>query len=283
MMERYLNRLEGKAWIAAHRGAAGGNIPCNSIPAFQAALYEQADVIELDISESLDGTFYVFHPRMEPVFLRSEKYISQMRDSEVDSLRLHNGDMTPTEWGVPRFDDVLDLLKGRCVINVDKFWINIPGIAAKIRAHGMQDQVIVKTAVTPDCLAQVEEYAADMPFMPLVDKDDGTHERLLGNRRIRYIGMEVAFSDEKSPMASEGFIEKVHGDGCILWLNTIVFNCRTQLAARHSDDTAMSGELDRGWGWAIEKGYDILQTDWPLALRLYGTRRYPGRVVPLRV
>ena len=281
-MAGYLTNLEGKIWIAAHRGAAGGNSPCNSIPAFQAALCEQADVIELDISESLDGTFYVFHPGMEPVFLRSEKYISQMNDGEVRRLRLHNGDMTPTEWGVPLFDEALELLKGRCVINVDKFWTNIAGIAERIRAYGMQDQVIVKTPGVSEYLPALEEYAHDLPYMPLVDRDDGTHERLLGNPRVRYAGLEVAFSDEASPMASDAFIEKVHRDGRILWLNTIIFNYRTQLSARHSDDTAMTGDFDGGWGWAVEKGYDILQTDWPLAMRLYGAAKYPRRFTPVR-
>ena len=40
---------EKKVLIAAHRGSCGGNIPCNSLPAFQIALNYGADIIELDV------------------------------------------------------------------------------------------------------------------------------------------------------------------------------------------------------------------------------------------
>ena len=281
-MNRYRSRLEGKTWIAAHRGASGGNIPCNSLPAFQAALFSQADVIELDVSESLDGTLYVFHPGMEPVFLNSSKLISEMHDHEVQSQFLHNGDATPTQWGVPLLDDVLQMLKDKCIINVDKFWMNIPAIAQAIRQHHMQDQVIIKTPLAEEYLKQVEEFAPDMPFMPVISTSDEIHEYLLKKPKIRYIGMEIVFSDEDSPLASTALVEKVHRDDCILWLNTLIYNHHAQMAAYHSDDTAMAGDLHNGWGWAIEKGYDILQTDWPLEMRLYGSKKYSQQIAPIR-
>lgn len=34
--------------IAAHRGVAGGNIPCNSIPGFKAALNQGFNIIQTD-------------------------------------------------------------------------------------------------------------------------------------------------------------------------------------------------------------------------------------------
>ena len=51
-------RARSRRLIAAHRGAAGANIPCNSIPAYNAALRHGADIIELDISRAKDGTLY---------------------------------------------------------------------------------------------------------------------------------------------------------------------------------------------------------------------------------
>ena len=43
-MANYRERLNGKTWIAAHRGIAGGDIPCNSIAGYEAALLQGADV-----------------------------------------------------------------------------------------------------------------------------------------------------------------------------------------------------------------------------------------------
>ena len=40
--------------IAAHRGTAGGNIPCNTLVSYEPALYDGANVIELDVAKSRD-------------------------------------------------------------------------------------------------------------------------------------------------------------------------------------------------------------------------------------
>ena len=47
--------------LAAHRGVAGGNIPCNTIAAFEIALRQGTDIMELDVQRSADGNLYVFH------------------------------------------------------------------------------------------------------------------------------------------------------------------------------------------------------------------------------
>ena len=40
--------------IVAHRGACGGNIPCNTLTAYEIALKPGADMIEVDDSRSRD-------------------------------------------------------------------------------------------------------------------------------------------------------------------------------------------------------------------------------------
>ena len=47
--------------VAAHRGTSGGNIPPNSIAAFDIALKEGADILEMDLFQSIDGELFVFH------------------------------------------------------------------------------------------------------------------------------------------------------------------------------------------------------------------------------
>ena len=47
--------------VAAHRGVAGVNIPCNTIPAFDIALHGGAAILEMDLFKSLDGEIFIFH------------------------------------------------------------------------------------------------------------------------------------------------------------------------------------------------------------------------------
>ena len=48
-------RNERGVLVAAHRGTSAGNIPPNSIAAFDIALKEGADVLEMDMFQSVDG------------------------------------------------------------------------------------------------------------------------------------------------------------------------------------------------------------------------------------
>ncbi len=276
-MNDYLSALNGRVLVAAHRGLAAGNVPCNSIPGYKAALKTGADVIELDVSKSLDGTLYCFHPGMEKRFTGSDKHIAQMYDDDVKKLRLLNMDGAATDQKVPLLRDALMLIKDRCRVNVDKFWDDIPGISALIRELGMNDQVIIKTAAREEYFALIRQYAPDMPFMPVLFSEGGVHEALIKDRKIRYIGAEVIFGSESSAFCQLEYIDKLHRDGCVIWVNPIIYDYCHQLTAGHSDDVAVSEDENLGWGWLIDKGYDILQTDFPLQLKRYIQTKYPDR------
>ena len=107
--------------VVAHRGVASGNIPCNTIPAYEASLLMGADVIETDVTMSGDGTLYIFHPGMEPHHLNSVKLIPNMTDKEVKELRYRTYDGVTTQFGLHTLDELLEHFKDRCYINVDKF------------------------------------------------------------------------------------------------------------------------------------------------------------------
>ena len=61
----------------------------------------------------------------------------------------------------------------------------------------------------------------------------------------------------------------MHKDEKLVWVNAIIYNYSEQLAAGHSDDTALTESMEKGWGWLSDKGFDFIQTDWPLMLIEY--------------
>ena len=73
--------------IVAHRGVAGGNIPCNTIPAYETALKQGADMIETDLNMTSDGKLIIFHPVMERRHLGKDVYVDTMPWEEVKELR----------------------------------------------------------------------------------------------------------------------------------------------------------------------------------------------------
>jgi len=258
--------------IAAHRGVAGGNIPCNTLQAYEIALRQGADIVEIDVAVTKDRQLFVFHPGMEPYHLRESRYIRDMTADEVKDLRFVNQDQTPTLYPVSTLDEVFDLLKGRCIINVDKFWTAIPEITDAIRRHGLVDDVIVKTSPKPEYFKAVEEYAHDLPFMPVVNQTDPYTAELM-KMKINLIGAEVLFATEDAEVAAPEYIDKMHKAGLLLWVNPIVYNYKADLVAGHNDDRAMTESMESNWGWLIDRGFDILQTDWTLPMRLFISER----------
>ena len=251
--------------IVAHRGVAGGNIPCNTIASYEIALKQGADMIETDLNMTADGELVIFHPKMEPHHFCKNVSIPQMSWEEVKELRYVNLDDTPTQFGVVRFDDLLENFKDRCYINIDKFWGNPEAIYRAVKRHGMIDQILVKSSLSEEVLTVLETVAPELPFMPIVREAHPEHEALM-KRNINYVGVEVLFKKDDSGLASEEFFDKMHRDGKLVWVNSIIYNYKTQLAGGHSDDSALCDSMEYGWGWLGDRDFDLIQTDWPLML-----------------
>ncbi len=254
--------------IAAHRGVSGGNIPCNTLAAYEIALRQGADIVEIDVSVSKDNTLYVFHPGMEPSHLRSPAYLKDLTSAEIDELRFVNQDGVKTTDIISRLDDVLELIKGRAYVNIDKFWTAMPEITNCVRRHGMQNDVIIKTSADKNAFDMVEAIAPELPYMPIISETDTFTDDLL-KRNINFIGAEVLFKTEQSQTASPEYIRYMHNKGLLLWANSIVYNYKAVLSAGHSDDASLTGDPYTGWGWLVDRGYDIIQTDWTLPTQLY--------------
>ncbi len=87
-------------WVIAHRGASADERE-NTLPAFERAIADAADFVELDVQASADGALVVFHdldlgrltPLRGPVGRRP---LAELR-----------------EHGIPTLDDVLELTRGR--------------------------------------------------------------------------------------------------------------------------------------------------------------------------
>lgn len=171
--------LKKRVLISAHMGSCGYNLPGNTYASFAVALRQGADIIELDVTKSADDVLFVFHPKTEKIRLGKDIDIRQMPASEIEKLHFVNVDGNPTEHTVTRLEDMLQFLKGRCTINIDKFEHNPARIAQMVRRLGMQDQVIVKSRPTQANFDMVAEVAYDLPYMPFVYEQDDTYEMLL--------------------------------------------------------------------------------------------------------
>ena len=126
----------------------------------------------------------------------------------------------------------------------------------------MADWVIAKSYPADECLDFLEGQGADIPFMPFINREDDVTEDLL-KRNIRLLGAEAHFLAEDDPAASDEYIKAMRAKGLLVWANAIIFDYRSVESAGHTDDLALTGDPESGWGWLAKKGFDIIQTDWP--------------------
>ena len=261
-------RQKKRVLIAAHRGVSAGNIPFNTMKAFDAALYQGADILETDITVSSDGELFIFHPKQEINHLNLDVHIEHMTADEVHQLRYVNFDNEITEYEIPTLDDFLEKYKKRCLINLDHAWEDLPKVIEKVRRHGMEEQILMKAPAKLKFAQIMEELAPKMMFMPILkEKDEFTEQ--LEKMNVNFVGSELVFTNESSPLIQDEYLKLQHKKGRLLWANAILYSYKAQLSAGHTDDIAVAGDPDLGWGWLIDKGFDIIQTDWVMPLHSY--------------
>ena len=137
--------------IYAHRGARRV-APENTLPAFAAALEMGADGIELDVHLTADGQLVVIHDFNveKPTDGRGE--VERMTADEI--ARLDAGSHFSTAFAgtrIPRLEEVLDLVRDRCRINIEIKSNDLYArdaserVAVLIRQRDLYDQVIVSS------------------------------------------------------------------------------------------------------------------------------------------
>lgn len=262
-----------KPLVCAHRGAYGGNVPCNTMASFKAAVLQGADIVELDVVKSRNGELFVFHPGKEWAHLRTVLPLRLRSSKAIKRIHYVNYDNVKTHYGVERLEDVLLFLKGKCYINIDKFWKNIPAITSLVRKCGVENQVIFKAPPKEKYLKLIEQYAPDLMYMPMLKRIDMTTDKLLF-RSIKLSGAEVLFELEDDPVAKKEYAETMHEKGLVVFRNAIVYDEKVITNAGLCDDKAITGEEDASWGKLIDNGSDIIQTDFCAGLRRYIDERY---------
>ncbi len=133
--------------VGAHRGASA-RAPENTLAAFQAALEDGAEIVELDVHLTRDGFLAVIH---DPATRRVTGVDGAVAALTMDELRrLDAGRHKGAAWageGIPELGDVFALLKGRVLVNVEvKGGVEaVPVVARRVGEYDMAADVIISS------------------------------------------------------------------------------------------------------------------------------------------
>lgn len=155
-------QLFSQTSIAAHRGYSA-EAPENTIPAFEAAIDNYADYVELDVQETKDGVVVVMHDSNTKRTTGVKKNIWNLTYDELSELDA--GSWFSEEYAdtkVPMLSEVLEMAKDRLKLNVE---IKLTGheknleesVAALIEEYDMVDQCVV-TSFQPKALKRIKSF-----------------------------------------------------------------------------------------------------------------------------
>jgi len=154
--------------IFAHRGASA-HAPENTLAAFELAVTQQADAIELDAKLSADGRVVVIH---DPTVDRTTGSHGRVKDLSLAELRgLDAGSFFSEAFRgekIPLLEEVFETLGKRIFINVELTNYNTPrdalveSVCMLVKKFGLQKDVMFSSFFASN-LSRARAYLPDVP------------------------------------------------------------------------------------------------------------------------
>lgn len=254
-----------KVLVVSHRGD-WRNAPENSLQAFRNCLNMNVDMIEIDLKQTKDGHLVLMHDETIDRTTNGKGRPSDYTLEELRQFRLINGLGRVTDHVIPTLEEVLNLCKGKILINIDKGYDFFKEVYELTERTGTTRQVVIKSSYP---LSKVRQENGDVLdkviYMPIIQLDNPDAERILDEYlTISPVAIECCFENYTSNV--QRLLQKIKSSGVKIWINSLW----ASLNAGHDDDRAVEkGEVEESWGWIISQGATLIQTDRPAAMISY--------------
>lgn len=252
--------------VVSHR-ADWRNAPENSLQAIQNCIDMGVDMVEIDLNKTKDGQLIVMHDRTLNRTTNGKGLASDYTLDEIKRMTLKNGAGCKTRHKVPTFEEVMLLCKGKIMVNIDKGYEYFKEAYAILEKTATVNQCVIKSSHPYGKVVKENgDVLRKVMFMPVVNIDKEEAEQIIDDYiiNLRPIAFELVFKD-CSPEVLR-LIKKVRDSGAKIWINTLW----PELCGGHDDDRAVElKEPEESWGWVINQGAKLIQTDRPALLLDY--------------
>ena len=230
-MKEIIRRLTVKPFaVVGHRGA-GGELPENTLKAFERGISAGADVVECDVRETADGELVIVH---DPDFKRIAGINAKVEELTLKEIkeRIRIAGTEP----VPTLREVLKTVNGRCGIFIE---IKEPETTEKVveTVNSISEETdwIAFISFYPETLKRVKEVDRKLTTGLIYSKPPG------GIVTARKIGAEIVLP--RWPLATEKAVRFAHRlkEVVVAWL---------------IDD-------EKSFERALRNGVDAMATDFP--------------------
>ena len=252
--------------VVSHR-ADWRNAPENSLQAIQNCIDMGADMVEIDLKKTKDGHLVLMHDKTINRTMTGTGSPDEYTLAELKAMRLRNGAGIKTRHQIPTFEEVMNLCKGKIMVNVDKGYDYFKDAYEVLKKTGTVDQCIMKASLPYERVkAENGEVLDKMIFMPVVQLHKESAEATIDGylEHMKPQAFELVFNNDSPEV--QRLIKKVRDSGAKIFINSLW----PELCGGHDDDRAVElHQPDESWGWIIDQGAKLIQTDRPTLLLQY--------------
>lgn len=261
-------------WVAAHRGD-WIYAPENSIDALKHAIFFGADLIETDVRLTKDGKIIMMHDYTVDRTTDGTGTISDLTLEEIQKLHLRNNFGGMTDLKVPTLEEFIEIAKDKILLYLDKASYDLPGneqghlvkeLLKVLKAHGVLEQsVFVLDWPYEKARAIFGEDLEKVIYCPVIE-DKIPNLSAYVDEYIQKL-KPVAFQFRMATLDSETYkqLPKVLKSGS----KAFVAATWADHTANHNDLVSTFERPSKGWGWLLEQGFSILETNYPKDLIYY--------------
>lgn len=208
--------------IFAHRGASA-YAPENTLAAFELALRQSADAIELDAKLSADGQVVVIHDQTVERTTNGQGKVNQLTLRQLKELDAgsHFDDSFRGEQ-IPTLEEVFEAVGRRAWINVEltnyaSVFDNLPDEAVElVRRHNLEKQVIF-SSFNPRALLRARKLLPEVPIALLaLPGPAGSWARSWVGCLLAYRALHPEVRD-----VTPQLVASVHQRGCLVNVYTV--------------------------------------------------------------
>ena len=276
--EKLMSSDRNYVFVAMHRGD-WRNYPENSRDAILSCIALGADIVELDVQMTKDGRFVLLHDDGLDRTTTGKGKVSEHTLAEIKKLRLKSNqggkDAKATDYEVLTLEEALALAKDRILVNIDKFTKHPYEILQAVDRAGAMRGVLVKSTLLPgDAKKMFREYwsrveSGELLHMPVVQfcwKHDAHADRMMSEwlaTEPRRASMYEFCMESDKGAAKLDKIRFAPGSPRV-WINTM-----WDVLNNGRGETRGFTNPSQTWGWSLEQGATMLQTDYGAELLVY--------------
>ena len=229
--------------VIAHRGSHI-NVPENTLAAYENAIKEDVDYVEIDLRTTKDGHLVIMHDESVFKMTGNKGNVKDLNYHEIKNEKIIpvNKNDTTT-YRVPDFESVLNLCKGKINIYLDFKDADVAKTHKMIKEAGMEKNIVVYLNKKEQYL-QWKKIAPEIPLMASLPKNINNSEL---NNFLDEVHLNVVDN-----ATTVGILNFMHDRKIAVWL-----------------DVQSTDEGPEKWEQALNMGIDGLQSDHPEALIKY--------------